>query len=378
VSASLRVLLVEDCEDDAVLLERALVRAGLAPACERVDTEAALRAALRAGRFDLIVSDWVLPHFSGMGALAAAQAEAPDVPLIICSGQIDEEKAVAALRAGAKDFVTKGNLARLGPAVVRELQEAAARRERRRAVEELQRVTVELARSRRLEEAGTIASQVAHDLRNLLTPLLLYPDQVRRKLEPDHPALPICDRLTTGLGRLSAVIEDMLTMGRRGQLRVEPTDLNAVVREAVDGLREAPRTLRMELSLARELPAIAGAPGQLARAVTNLVVNARDAMHDRGVLSVRTSAMELATASGLLGAGRYAVVEVADTGCGIAADQLERIFQPFFTTKAGGARSGSGLGLSIVQAIVSDHGGSIAVRSEVGRGTTFTVRIPAA
>jgi signal transduction histidine kinase len=371
------VLLVEDCADDAALLERAFARAGWAPECERVETEPALRAALARGSFDLVVSDWVLPAFSGMAALALVQAEAPDLPFIVCSGKIDEEMAVAALRAGAKDFVTKGNLARLAPAVTRELREAEARRARRRADEELRRVTSELARARRLEEAGTVASQVAHDVRNLLTPLLLYPDQLRRHLDPDHPALPVCQRLSTGLGRLSDVIEDMLTMGRRGRLCLEPTNLNSVVLDALDGLRDPPATLAVNLDLSPDLPFVAGAAGQLGRAVTNLLTNAREAMHDRGVLTVRTTPLELAAPKGLLAAGQHAVVEVADTGCGIAPDRLERVFEPFFTTKEGGARSGSGLGLAIVQAIVSDHGGAVSVTSHVGLGTRFTISIPA-
>jgi signal transduction histidine kinase len=376
--SALRVLLVEDSVEDAALLERALARAGWDPRCERVETEAALRATLRGGTFDLAVSDWMLPSFSGMAALAVLQAEAPDLPVIISSGKIDEEVAVAALRAGAKDFVTKGNLARLGPAIERELREVAARRERRRAAEELHRLTAELARARRLEEAGMLASQFAHDVRNLLSPLLLYPEQMRRKLEPDHPAHPLCERLSVGLVRLANVFEDLLTMGRRGQLRLEPTDLNAVVHDALDGLSAPPPTLQVDLALAPQLPSIVGARGQLARAVANLVTNAREAMHDRGVLRMRTTEVELPSPRGLLAAGRYAVVEVADTGPGIEPEQLERVFEPFFTTKGGGARSGSGLGLAIVQAIVTDHGGAVAVSSAAGRGTTFTISIPAA
>jgi signal transduction histidine kinase len=377
VTVPLQVLLVEDSADDAALLARAFARSGWAPTCERVETEAALRTALGRSTFDVAVSDWVLPSFSGMAALAIVQAQAPDVPVIICSGKIDEEMAVAALRAGAKDFVTKGNLARLAPAVTRELRETAARRERRRADEELQRFRSELTRARRLEEAGTVASQVAHDVRNLLTPLLLYPEQIRRQLDAEHPAQALCQRLSTGLGRLSDVIEDMLTMGRRGRLSTEPTNLNNVVLDALDGLRDPPPTLAVNLDLAPELPSVSGAPGQLGRALANLLTNAREAMHDRGVLSVRTAPAELAAPKGLLPAGLHAVVEVADTGCGIPADQLDRVFEPFFTTKGGGVRSGSGLGLAIVQAIVTDHGGTVAVTSQLGLGTRFTISIPA-
>jgi signal transduction histidine kinase len=374
----LRVLLVEDSADDALLVERALARSGWQPTCRRTETESAFRAALKTSPVDLVISDWVLPTFSGRAALAIARSEAPDVPFIVCSGRIDEETAVTALRSGAKDFVTKGNLARLGPAVAREIQEAGERRERRKVEDELVRVRMELERSRRLEEAGTLASQVSHDLRNLITPLLLYPEQLRMRLEPEHPARPICDRLQKGIRRLAEVLENLLTLGRRGQLTLARTDLNEVVREALEGLPEVPPSLSVELSLAEDVFPVSGAPGQLARAFANLLTNAREAMSEQGVLGIRTSCLELPVARGTLRPGRYSVVEISDTGCGILPGQLDHVFEPFFTTKSGGLKSGSGLGLAIVQAIVSDHQGAVSVKSEVGRGTKFTVTIPAA
>lgn len=373
----LRLLLVEDSADDALLVVRALARAGWHPTFERVETEAAFRAALRAAPVDLVVSDWVLPAFSGWAALGISQADAPGVPFIVCSGQIDEEAAVTALRSGAKDFVTKGNLARLGPAVERELEEAALRRERRRAEAEVVRLRTELERSRRLEEVGMIASQVSHDLRNLISPLMLLPDQLRLRIEPGHQARPLCDKLQQGMRRLADVTEDLLTLGRRRQVRLEPTDLNLVVRAALDGLGEAPPTLSMALVFAPDVPRVVGAPGQLARAFANLFANARDAMNDQGVLGVRTSRVDLPSPRGPLRPGCYAVVEVSDTGSGILPGQLDHIFEPYFTTKAGGTSSGSGLGLAIVHGIVSDHQGTVSVKSEVGRGTSFTVSIPA-
>lgn len=374
----LRILLVEDSEDDASLLLRAVARAGWEPLPARVETEEGLRSKLDGESFDIIISDWVLPGFSGMTALAVVRRRAPDVPVLICSGKIDEEMAVAALRAGAKDFVTKGNLARLGPAIEREMREAEARREQRRAEQELDALRAELARARRLEEAGMVASQVAHDVRNLLQPLVLSADLAQRRLAPGHPAREPCERLSSGLLRLSNVIEDALTMGRRAQLRLEPTDLNAVLLDAIDALPESPASLRVHLDLAPDLPHITGAPRQLARAFTNLVTNAREAMNDRGTLTVRTMAVDHPANRDRRTRIPMARVEVGDTGCGIAADHLHRIFQPFFTTKAGGSRSGSGLGLAIVQAIVNDHQGTVSVESQLGQGTRFTILIPAA
>ena len=271
----LRLLLVEDSDDDAALLVRALDRAGWEPQPVRVETEEELTGALAAGALDLVISDWVLPRFSGMAAVAAVRRCAPELPILICSGKIDEEMAVAALRAGAKDFVTKGNLARLGPAIERELEEAKHRREQRLAERELEALRAELGRARRLEEAGMVASQVAHDLRNLLAPLVLNAELVQRRLDPGHPAHEAGARLMSGLHRLSNVLEDSLALGRRAQVHLEPTDLNTVLLDAVDALREPPDSLRLELDLAPDLPPITGAPRQLGRAFTNLLTNAR-------------------------------------------------------------------------------------------------------
>jgi PAS domain S-box-containing protein len=139
MTAALRLLIVEDVEDDAQLIVRALRRAGHDPTYERVDTEAALSAALDRGPWDIVVSDFNMPHFTGTAALQVLRARDPDTPLIFVSGAMGEEVAVEAMRAGAQDYVTKGNLGRLVPAIERELRDSAGRRERKRAEEALVR-----------------------------------------------------------------------------------------------------------------------------------------------------------------------------------------------------------------------------------------------
>ncbi len=134
----LHVLVIEDSADDALLLEIELQRAGYAPVCQRVETPAALAAALERQKWDLILADYHLPHFDGLAALAIVKEKGLDLPFIIVSGYITEDTAVAAMKAGAHDFVMKDKLARLGPAVERELRDAEGRRERRRSEEQLQ------------------------------------------------------------------------------------------------------------------------------------------------------------------------------------------------------------------------------------------------
>jgi DNA-binding NtrC family response regulator len=133
----LRVLMVEDSEDDELLLLRALRRGSYEPAAERVETAAAMQAALDGGEWDLVLSDYSMPYFSAPAALALLQESGLDLPFIIVSGAIGEEIAVEAMRVGAHDYVSKDNLARLIPAIERELRDAEVRRERQRAEEAL-------------------------------------------------------------------------------------------------------------------------------------------------------------------------------------------------------------------------------------------------
>src|SRR5262249_39539903 len=133
----LRVLLVEDSENDAALLEIALARAGFHPQCERVQTSNDLSEALNRQEWDLIIADYVMPTFDGLSALALVKQRGVDVPFIIVSGHITDDTAVAAMKAGAHDYVMKDNLVRLGPAVERELRDAEVKRARKLAEKKL-------------------------------------------------------------------------------------------------------------------------------------------------------------------------------------------------------------------------------------------------
>ncbi len=140
----LRVLTVEDSNDDVLLTMRELRRGGYEPVFERVDTQEAMKAALEAGKWDIVISDYVMPRFSGLKALRVLQESGHDLPFIIVSGKIGEDIAVGAMKAGAHDYIVKGNLARLVPAIERELRDAETRRQRRRADEELKRAYEDL------------------------------------------------------------------------------------------------------------------------------------------------------------------------------------------------------------------------------------------
>jgi two-component system, NarL family, sensor histidine kinase UhpB len=187
LTTPLQVLIVEDSQNDALLLELELQRAGYQTVCHRVDTAAAMSAALARQRWDLIIADYVMPLFNGLAALALVREKGPDVPFIIVSGHITEDTAVAAMKAGAHDYVMKDKLARLGPAVERELREAEVRRQRRRTDETLKvehAITRIMANASSLEEASPGIVQLLIDGLEVDFGALWMLDEKRQVLEP--------------------------------------------------------------------------------------------------------------------------------------------------------------------------------------------------
>jgi two-component system sensor histidine kinase UhpB len=187
VSTPLQVLIVEDSENDALLLELELQRAGYETVCHRVDTSAAMTAALARQRWDLVIADYVMPLFNGLAALALVREKGLDLPFVIVSGHINEDTAVAAMKAGAHDYVMKDKLARLGPAVERELREAEVRHQRRRTEETLKvehAITRIMANASSLEEASPGIVQLLIDGLEVDFGGLWMLDGKRQVLEP--------------------------------------------------------------------------------------------------------------------------------------------------------------------------------------------------
>ncbi len=227
---------------------------------------------------------------------------------------------------------------------------------------ELERQLIE---ADKLSSIGLLAAGVAHEVNTPLAVISTYAQMLARQLSGDDQKAHMLDKIARQTFRASEIVNSLLNFSRTSQTEFGEVDLNRVIGETANLLEHQMKKarIRVELNLDRRLPPIKGNAGKLQQVFLNLFLNARDAMEEGGVLRVRTSSN-----------GASALVDVADTGKGIPAEALSRIYDPFFTTKP--ARKGTGLGLSVTYGIVREHGGSIEVESLPGAGTCFHLDFP--
>jgi two-component system cell cycle sensor histidine kinase/response regulator CckA len=489
----LRILHLEDNQADAELVEAILQAEGNHCAVTCVRTGQEFQAELEKGRFDVILSDYSLPKFDGVRALAVARQVAPETPVIFVSGTIGEEAAVKALKQGATDCVLKEHLKRLPSAVNRALAETAALASRREAeakireqaallemaqdaivvrdledrilywnksaerlygwradevlgknsndflyggdyfrvsqaneqllaqgewtgeleqftrdkkpvvvesrwslvrdeagrpkgkliintdVTERKKLETQFLRAQRLETIGALAGGIAHDLNNVLVPILLGSQYLSQRLSGGD-ARKMLETMQASALRGSQMIQQILAFARGVGGEPAPLDVGPLVAEIEKFARETfPRSISVENKTHPGHYVVIGNNTQLHQVLLNLAVNARDAMPHGGVLSLKAANVVLDRKITHLQpepvSGAYIALSVSDTGHGIPPEMLEKVFEPFFTTKAPG--KGTGLGLSTVQGIVKSHNGFLEVSSTLEKGTTFHVYLPA-
>jgi signal transduction histidine kinase len=386
VSRPLRLLLVEDDIADVETIRAELSKGGFDASSVRVETASEMARALDEGRFDLVLSDYTLRAFHAEGAIACLAERKLELPLLIVSSVVNEQIAVEVMRAGAQDFIPKSNLARLVPAIERELRDAELRAERLR-------MQGQLVVAERMASIGALAAGVAHEINNPLAALLANVQfwsesvarlkrelrdapldgatQVRRRVAEDLDSLeePMRD-LTEAAERVRNIARDLRVFARPEDDATGTVDIHKVIDSSV---RMAWNEIRYRARLVRNLgdpPPVRANEGRLGQVFLNLLLNAAQSLPDGHAQSHEISFRTGRTPQG------DAFVEVADTGSGIDAAVLPRIFDPFFTTKENAM--GTGLGLALSSRIVASTGGSITVQSHPGAGSTFRVTLPAA
>jgi len=246
-------------------------------------------------------------------------------------------------------------------------------------ITERKQMETHFLRAQRMESIGTLAGGIAHDLNNLLAPIMMGVDLLKH-FGVEGPSLKVVEDIERSAKRGSSLVKQVLSFARG----VEGSRITLQIRDIIGELESIikntfPKNITLETRIPRDTWLIEGDPTQLNQVLLNLCVNARDAMPGGGRILLSAQNMSIDASyedpERSLSSGRYVCLDVVDTGCGIPAENLEKIFDPFFTTKE--LAKGTGLGLATTLGIVRSHGGFLNVASEVGRGTTFKIYLPA-
>jgi len=255
--------------------------------------------------------------------------------------------------------------------------------ERKRAEEERVKLEVQLQRAQKMEAIGTLAGGVAHDLNNILSGIVSYPELLLLDLPEDSSFRKPLLTIQKSGQKATAIVEDLLTLARRGVAVTDVVNLKAIISDYLktpefNELKIFHPNIQFEVNLDKDLLNILGSPIHLTKTVMNLICNAAEAMPDGGKTVISTSNQYIdRPIKGYddVNEGDYVVLSVIDSGVGILPEDLERIFEPFYTKKVMG-KSGTGLGMAVVWGAVKDHNGYIDVQSAEGKGTTFKLYFP--
>ncbi len=331
-----------------------------------------MNAALDSSQWDVVISDYSMPGFSGAEALKVLRVKTTDIPFIYVSGTLGEETAIAALKSGAQDYLLKGKLGRIVPAIERELRDAEGKRERKR-------LETQVHQLQRFEAIGRLAGGVAHDFNNVIGAIMGWADIGAQAAIQGSDLQDKFLKIRSQADRAAALTRQLLAFARRQVLQSCNTNLNELTKEAISLLRNViGERIEIHMEFAEDLWVVWADPGQIEQVLMNLCLNARDAMPNGGRLFVETKNMQIGEDYRRLHPyaipGRYVLLRVFDTGIGMDAATMEHIFEPFFTTKEMGR--GTGLGLATVYGIVKQHKGFIDVDSTPGQGTAFRVYLP--
>jgi signal transduction histidine kinase len=234
----------------------------------------------------------------------------------------------------------------------------------------------QLIRAEKLATVGQVAATVAHELNNILTPLLMYAKLIYRETAGDEKSevAEFASQITNIANRASDMLRQLVDASRSESAITIPVDLTKVINNALTLLapRISSQNINIEQRYPEDLPLVMGNPSQLEQVFINIALNAFDAMPDGGDFTITINSQN--GQANLPGSTNFISICLSDTGEGIPAENIASLFEPFFTTKARGA--GAGLGLFVSYLIINQHNGAIEVESELGVGTTFIVKLP--
>lgn len=368
VNSPLRILMIEDLEDDVGLIERSLHREGLKFEARRVDSEEAFTTNLGTFQPHVVLSDHALPHFNSLEALRICRKHSSSIPFILVTGTVSEEFAVSCLKLGADDYVLKTNLVRLPAAIQNALKQRRDEEHRKMAEQVLRKQNEELIKINK--ELDSFVYSVSHNLRAPLMSVLGLINLAQLENRNGHKPLDrYFEMMLQSIHKLDDTLKEILNYSRnaRSALTISDVDVRKTIDESITRLQYMEGWDGVQKHVSVEGGDTFSTDGyRLGVIVNNLVSNAikyRDVYKGRNELSVVAKVSDKTLA-----------LEVRDNGIGISNDYLPRIFDMFF--RATERSEGAGLGLYIVRETVEKLHGHISVDSRSGEGTAFTVVIP--
>ena len=377
----IRILNVEDEKVDHMAVIRMIEQKGLPCAVDWAPTLARAIELLEENRYDAVLIDYMMPDGTGLDLLDTLKEK--EIASVFVTGSGDEIVAVKAMKGGAYDYIIKdpagGYLEILPTTIHKALHNFHVEEGRRRAekalkeyserlekmVEErtrkLREAQEELIRKEKLAVIGLLAGSVGHELRNPLGVISNSVYYLNRKLkEADEKIKKHLNILRKEVQRGNTIISQLMDFSRMQPPSLVKGDVNSIVKDALGEIK-LPENIAFEWQLDENLPRVQLDPDQIGRVCQNIISNAIQAMAEGGRLKIKTRAR-----------ADFIKIIFQDSGVGIPQENLQKIFEPLFTTRA----KGIGLGLAIVKSLVEGHKGKIEVESEVGKGTRFTVKLP--
>jgi signal transduction histidine kinase len=360
---SIKALLIEDNIGDSRLIREMLSEAkGVSFDLKYADRLQAGLAQLGQGGTDVVLLDLGLPDSQGLETLAKTYSRAPEVPIVVLTGLDDDTLGVQAVNRGAQDYLKKGQVD--GELLMRTIRYAIERKRTEERESELQR---QLDLSRRLASVGVMITGVAHEINNPLAKIIGFTELLRQKDTPGDLGECI-ETINDNAHQVAEIVQNLLTFAQQPELERRYVDVNGMI-EATLAMRAhtlETSNIKVTTQLDPGLPQVIADEGQLQQVFLNLIVNSETEMkaaHDEGNLLIKTERL-----------GSAIQISFTDDGPGITEENLWYLFVPFFTTR--GLGKGTGLGLSICYGIISQHGGRIYAKSEIGKGATFFVELP--
>lgn len=368
METELKILMLEDLQDDVGLIERTLNKQGLSFVSKRVDTKEEFTEALKNFGPDVILSDHALPQFNSLEALSICQTEGLNVPFILVTGTVSEEFAVSCLKQGADDYVLKSNMVRLPSAIQNALRQRHLDIKRKKAEKTLRKQNKQLVKINK--ELDSFVYSVSHNLRAPLMSVLglINLVQIENK-KSDQGLEDYFHMMQTSIYKLDETLKEILDYSRnaRSELNIEYIDLEKLLEESFERLMYLEGSSYINKTvLIQGSSKVYSDAYRLSVIINNLVSNAikyRDSTKNHSIIDIRAIVTETELQ-----------ITFRDNGIGIKPEFLPKIFDMFY--RATERSEGAGLGLYIVKETVDKLRGSIRVESEVGEGTDFYINIP--